>query len=382
MSIVQEMCARIGLVTGRGLAGNIRKYYPRQIIYVITILLFITNTLNLGADIGAMAQASQLLVPTASFALLVIGFSVAILLLLVFTTYKTYAKYLKWLAFILFVYIFSALSIENIDFKKVLLSTIIPSFSWTKDSLLLITAILGTTISPYLFFWQTSQENEEQILAGETSIVKRQDAVSDKSITDMRIDVWTGMFISNLVMFFIIMACALTLNVHGITDIKSAAEAASALKPIAGDRAYLLFALGVIGAGLLAIPVLAGSASYALSESLRWKIGLYKNLKQASSFYGVIIISMFIGIIINFIGLDPIKTLIYSAVLNGLIAPIVLFFIVRISSNRSIMNERANHPVITALGWITTSVMTIVAVATIISFLVHSLLQKFTSIRT
>ena len=368
MSIVQEMCARIGVVTGRGLAGNIRKYYHRYIIYATTILLFITNTLNLGADLGAMAQGVHLLYPKLPFVLLVIAFSLFILLLLIFASYKTYAKYLKWLAFILFTYIFSALSITGINYKEVLVHTFIPSISFNKDQLFLITAILGTTISPYLFFWQTSQENEEQILEGETTIQERQESVTKKTIREIRYDVWIGMFISNLVMFFIIVACAFTLHVHGVTTIATAAQAAGALKPIAGDRAYLFFALGIIGSGLLAIPVLAGSASYALSESLRWKLGLYKNLKQASSFYGVIIFAMIIGIIINLIGLDPIKTLIYSAVLNGLIAPFVLFFIVKISSNKSIMNGRANHPAITAIGWITTGVMTIVAAATILSF--------------
>lgn len=368
MSIIQEMCARIGLVTGRGLAGNMRKYYPRYIIYSITIILFVSNTLNLGADIGAMAQATRLLFPSFSFTLLVMLFSLFMLLLLVFTSYKTYAKYLKWLAFLLFTYIFSALSIKGINLKDVALHTFIPSLSFTKDQLILITAILGTTISPYLFFWQTSQENEEQILAGETSVEKRQDAVTKKGIKEMRLDVWLGMLVSNIVMFFIILACAYTLHIHGITNITTAADAASALRPIAGNQAYLLFALGIIGAGLLAVPVLAGSASYALSESLRWKLGLYKNLKQASSFYGVIIISMFIGILINFIGLDPIKTLIYSAVLNGLTAPFVLFFIVKISSDKGIMNNWTNHPFITIIGWLTTIIMGIVAIATIISF--------------
>ncbi len=370
MAVVQEMCARIGLVTGRGLAGNIRKHYHRSFIYTITILLFIANTLNLGADIGAMAQATQLLIPKAPFTLLVIGFSSFILFLLIFTTYKSYAKYLKWLAFILFTYIFSALSIKGINYKEILYHTFIPSFSFTKEQLLLITAVLGTTISPYLFFWQTSQENEEQILAGGTTIQKRQDNLSNKDIKEMRIDVWIGMLISNVVMFFIIVACSFTLHQHGLTNIKTAADAASALKPIAGDSAYLFFALGIIGAGLLAVPVLAGSASYALSESLRWKLGLYKKLKEASAFYGVIIISMFIGILINFIGLDPIKTLIYSAVLNGLIAPFILFFIVKISSNQKIMNGRSNHPAITVLGWLTTVIMAVVAGATIISMFI------------
>ena len=370
MAMVQEMCARIGMVTGRGLAGNIRKHYPKKIIYIITILLFITNTLNLGADIGAMSQAVQLLFPQFNFILLTVGFGVFMLLLLIYTSYKTYAKYLKWLAFILFAYVFSALSISGLDWKEIVYHTFVPSLSLDKGQILLITAILGTTISPYLFFWQTSQENEEQILAGGTSIVKRQESVSDEGINNMRVDVWAGMFISNLVMFFIIISCTFTLFNNHITSINSAADAAQALKPFAGNQAYLLFALGIIGSGLLAVPVLAGSASYALSESMRWKLGLYKKLKEASAFYGVIILSMLIGIVINFIGFDPIKVLIYSAVLNGLIAPIILFFIVRISSNKIIMNERVNHPVVTIVGWFTTAIMALVAVATILSIFI------------
>lgn len=367
MSVVQEMCARIGLVTGRGLAGNIRRHYPPWVIYCITILLFTTNTLNLGADIGAMGKAVQLLFPQIPFTLITIGFGIFMLILLIYTSYKLYAKYLKYLAFILFAYIFSAASIPNLDWGQILYHTFIPSISFTKEQIFIITAILGTTISPYLFFWQTSLENEEQILAGDTTIQERQASVTDRTIKHMRLDVWTGMFVSNTVMFFIIITCAFTLFNHNITNINSAADAAEALKPFAGDQAYLLFALGIIGTGLLAVPVLAGSASYALSESMRWKLGLYKKLKEASAFYGVIIISMIIGIFINFVGLDPIKVLIYSAVLNGFIAPIILFFIVRISSDKKIMNGRSNHPLITAIGWLTTCIMVVVALATIIS---------------
>lgn len=372
MSVVQEMCARIGLTTGRGLAGNIRKHYPPWVIYSVTILLFFANTLNLGADLGAMAKAVQLLNPSLNFYLLVIAFSIGTLLLLIFLSYRVYAQYLKYLAFILFAYIFSAISIEGIDWAQVFWHTVIPSLTISPQQILLITGILGTTISPYLFFWQTSQENEEQILKGETTIKERQESVSDRGIRRMRADVWAGMFVSNLVMFFIVVSCAETLYKHGITNIATAADAAAALRPIAGNYAYLLFSIGIIGSGLLAVPVLAGSASYALSESMRWKLGLYKKLKEASAFYGVIIISMIIGMLINFIGFDPMKALLYSAVLNGIVAPVILFFIVRISSDKTIMNGRSNHPFITKIGWLTTGMMGIVAIAAIISMLFFS----------
>lgn len=366
MAIVQEMCARIGLVTGRGLAANIRQHYPKWVLYASTALLFATNTFNLGADLGAMAKAAQLLSPRLSFALLVIAFALISLLLQIFTTYARYAKYLKYLALVLFSYVLSALTLD-INWSAVTIHTLIPSIIPSKNQIFLIVGILGTTISPYLFFWQTSQEVEEEILRGKTTIEERGN-VSNQEIKSMRIDIWSGMFISNLVMFFIIVACAATLFTHGITNINTAEEAALALKPLAGNFTFLLFTLGIVGTGLLAVPVLAGSASYAISESFGWKQGLYKKLKEAYAFYGVIIIAMVFGLIMNFVHLDPIKALIYSAVINGLISPIILILIVRLSSNKKIMGDKTNHPFISALGWITTGFMAIVGIATIVSF--------------
>ncbi len=367
MAVVQEMCARIGLVTGRGLAANIRINFPKPILYTCTLLLIIANTFNIGADLGAMAKAAQLFVPHVDFGLLVVAFAVVGLVLQIFTTYEKYAKYLKWLALILLSYIFSAL-IVHLDWGQVLAHTVIPTITFSKDQLILICAILGTTISPYLFFWQTSQEVEEEILDGKTSLKLRQEETTPHEIKNMRIDVWSGMFLSNLVMFFIIAACSATLFSHGAHNITTAADAATALRPIAGDQAYLLFALGIIGTGMLAIPVLAGSASYALSESLGWKFGLYRKLKEANAFYGVIILSIIVGVGLNFIGLDPIKALIYSAVANGLIAPIILLLIVLISSNKKIMGNHSNGPITKSLGWLITIVMILAGVATIYSF--------------
>jgi len=365
MAVVQEMCARMGLVTGRGLAGNIRVYFPKKVLYLCTLLLFIANTLNIGADLGAMAKATQLLYPDLNFMLLVIFFTVLSLALQIFTTYEKYAKYLKWLALLLLSYILSALMVK-LNFHQLLLDTIIPSITFNKDQIFIVTAILGTTISPYLFFWQTSQEVEEQILEGKTSLKLRQEETTDLEIKNMRADVWSGMLLSNIVMFFIIAACGATLFAHG-TILQTAADAAAALRPIAGDKAYLLFALGIIGTGLLAVPILAGSVSYALSESLGWKHGLYKKLSQAHAFYGVIILSMLIGIAINFIGFDPIKVLLYSAVANGLAAPLILVLIILLSNNKKVMGARVNHPIINILGWIITVAMIIAGAATIIS---------------
>ncbi len=366
MAIVQEMCARIGIVTGKGLAANIRAHFPRPVLYITTILLFAANTFNIGADLGAMAKASQLIRPQTSFTLLMIGLAGVSLALQIFVPYQKYAHYLKWLALILLTYIFSALSI-HLNWHEIARATIIPAVRFSKDQLLLICAILGTTISPYLFFWQTSQEVEEEILEGKTTIAERQAVTSDSDIKNMRFDVWSGMFVSNLVMFFIIAACAATLNAYGITTITTAADAAQALRPIAGESAYLLFALGIIGTGMLAVPILAGSASYAIAESFGWKQGLYRNLRNAYAFYGVIIISVAIGFAMNFSGLDPIKALIYSAVANGFVAPLVLILIVLISANRKIMGARTNHPFTTALGWIVTVLMIVSGLAVLIS---------------
>lgn len=363
-SIVQEMCARIGLVTGRGLAGNIRIHYSKRILYGIASLLFVANVINIGADLGAMAKAAQLLFPEMRFGVLVIGFSLFSLALQIFTPYARYAKYLKWLALVLLSYIASAV-LAQLDWGRVLQNAYLPSFTWSKESVLIICAILGTTISPYLFFWQTSQEVEDQILKGKTTLRLRRSKLEKEQVTSMRVDVWTGMFLSQIVMFFIIAACGGILYQNGITEITTAAQAAEALRPFAGDATYFLFAAGIIGTGLLAIPVLAASSSYTIAESFRWKEGLNRKLGQATAFYGVIIISMLVGLGINFIGIDPIKALIYAAIANGLVAPIVLFLIVRMSGDRKIMGRWRNGPISRSVGWFTTGAMTISGVAAI-----------------
>lgn len=369
MAIVQEMCARIGLMTGRGLAGNIRINYPKWVLYLCAGSLFVANTFNIGADIGAMAKAAQLVKPDLNFALVAAGFTFFMLFLQIFTPYEQYAKYLKYLVLVLVSYVATAFLV-NINYGDVLTHTLIPSITFSKDQLFLITGILGTTISPYLFFWQTSHEVEEDILHGKTSIRLRQEEVTDKEVRSMRTDVWTGMFVSNIVMFFIIATCAAVLFSHGVRNIATAADAAAALKPLAGENAFLLFALGIIGMGLLAVPILAGSAAYTVAESFMWKQGLYRKLHQARAFYGIIIFSMLIGLAINFFGIDPIKMLIYSAVVNGLVAPLILFLIVQMTSNKRVVKERVNHPAITALGWFITGVMVLSGLATIVSFFV------------
>lgn len=361
MAIVQEMCARIGMVTGRGLAGNIRLHFPRKMLFFSATLLFAANSFNIGADLGAMAKAVQLLEPRLGFAQLVIGLTLLSLGLQIFTDYARYARYLKWLALVLLAYVASAL-MAQLNWGEVLRNSITPQLAWSSDQWLLVCAILGTTISPYLFFWQTSQEVEEDIVRGKL-LLKSRRGTNRSAIWRMRIDVWSGMLLSNIVMFAIIATCAAKLHQAGITNITSASQAAEALRPVAGEATYFLFSVGIIGVGLLAIPVLAGSSSYALSEAFRWKEGLYRPLRQAHAFYGVIIISMLAGLGMNFIGMDPIQALIYSAAANGIVAPLILAPIVMISSNPRIMGRWANSRFVTFVGWATTALMTIAGVA-------------------
>jgi NRAMP (natural resistance-associated macrophage protein)-like metal ion transporter len=363
MAIVQEMCARIGMVTGRGLAANIRTHFSRKLLYTCTVLLFAANTFNIGADLGAMAKGIQLLRPSLSFPMLVIGLSLFCILLQVFTPYAKYARYLKYLAMVLLAYVASAI-LAHINWGNVLRHSFTPHITFSKTQILLVCAILGTTISPYLFFWQTSQEIEERIMKGKTTVQSRRGATKQE-VSAMRLDVWSGMLLSNVVMFFIVAACGAELNAHGITNISTASQAAQALKPFAGNATYLLFAIGIVGTGLLAIPVLAGSSSYAIAESSLWREGLYRKLKEAYAFYGIIIFSLLIGLSLNFIGLNPIKALIYSAVANGIVAPIVLFFIVLLSSNKRVMGEWVNKKYVTAIGWFVTIVMAVAGVAAI-----------------
>jgi len=363
MATVQEMCARIGMVTGRGLAGNIRIFFGTRLLYVCTVLLFMANTFNIGANLGAMAKATQLLWPSFSFGWLVAGFAIFSLLLQIYTPYAKYARYLKWLALILLSYILSAI-LADLNWGEVIRHGFIPHVEFTKEQIILICAVLGTTISPYLFFWQTSQEVEQSVDEGLLTLKERQ-GTDAKHVRNMRFDVWTGMFLSNLVMFFIIAAAGGILFPNGITEIQSAAQAAEALRPFAGDATYFLFAIGIIGTGLLAIPVLAGSSSYALAESLRWKEGLSHKLDQAKAFYGIIIISMLAGLAMNFMGIDPIKALIYAALGNAFVAPVIIYFIVRIASDKKRMGHWANRRFTSLIGWFVFVLMSLSAVAAI-----------------
>ena len=367
MATVQEMCARIGLVTGEGLAANIRRRYSPAALYSVAFLLFAANTINIAADLSAMAAATRLLLPSVNAITLVAAFALVSLLLQVFTTYARYARFLKYLTFALLSYVIVALTVQ-LDWGEVLYHTVVPTLALPAGAALLVCAVLGTTISPYLFFWQTAQEIEEDIMRGEKTVKERRREANPRSMGRMRLDVWTGMFLSNLVMFFIIAACAGTLYVSGVTNIETADQAALALKPF-GALAYWLFAAGIVGTGLLAIPVLAASSAYTFAEAFKWRAGLYLPLKKAHAFYGVIIVAMVLGIGANIVGIDPIKGLIFAAVANAIIAPPVLFFIMRLADDKAVMGRYKNGRVTSAIGWLTTLVMAITSLVAIWTFL-------------
>ncbi len=360
---LQTMCARIGLVTNKGLAANIRKHFSRKVLYSCALLMFIANAINIGADLGAMAKAIQLLNPRLNFGILVGIFAAVSLGFQIFTPYVQYSKYLKWLALALLSYVVSAV-LAHLDWSMIAHYAVVPHIGFSKNELIIMCAILGTTISPYLFFWQTSQEVEEHILGSKK---KRKHAltVTKREVRNMKVDVWSGMFLSEAVMFFIIAACGGILFTHGITNIETSAQAANALRPFAGNATYFLFALGIIGSGLLAIPVLAGSSSYIMAESFGWKEGLYRKLGHATAFYGIIIISVLVGLGINFLGIDPIKALIYAAIINGIVAPVVMVPILLISSNKAVMGKWVNGRTAILVGWLTTGAMVIAGCAAI-----------------
>lgn len=366
MTVVQEMCGRIGMVTGKGLAKVIKENYSRTILFGAIALLCIANTINIGADLGAMAAAGQLLIGF-PFLVWLLAITIISLILEVFISYRTYAKFLKYLTLSLFAYVATAFVIKQ-DWGTIVVSTLIPHFSFSKAYLLNIVAILGTTISPYLFFWQANEEVEEEILDHkliEDSTIKPR--INKGDIRKMRLDTFLGMLFSNVVMFFIIVTTASTLGSHGLTSISTSDQAAAALRPLAGNLAFLLFGAGIIGTGLLAIPILAGSASYALAEVFNWKAGLGKKFKQAKAFYIIIIISTLLGVLVNFTPITPFQMLYYTAILNGLCAPPLLVMIMLISRNKKIMGKHTNSRFGNIMGWIITGAMSLAAIGLVIT---------------
>ncbi len=360
-NVIQEMCGRIGMVTGKGLAGVIRKHYGRPLLSIAVFLLLIANTINIGADLGAMAAAGQLVLHL-PFVVLLLAITALTLLLEVFVTYKTYSRFLKYLTLSLFAYIVAALVVHQ-DWPRIAFATLVPTISFSRDHLMNIVAVLGTTISPYLFFWQAGEEVEEQVAAGR---LRQMGAgvprVRSRDIREMRLDTAVGMLFSNLVMWFIILTTAATLHLNQIFNVDTADQAARALQPIAGNFAFLLFALGIIGTGLLAVPILAGSASYAMAEAFGWKEGLYRKFTQAHGFYGVITVATMVGVLVNFTPIRPFQMLYYTAILNGICAPPLMVLILIIGNNEKIMGRYTNSSVGNVVGWVITGVMTAAAI--------------------
>jgi len=364
MTVVQEMCGRIGMVTGKGIAVIVRENYARPVLYIAVFLLALANIINIGADLGAMASSARLVIgmPFEFLLLILTGIT---LLLEIFVPYPAYARFLKFLAFSLLAYVIAAFIIKE-DWTKIAVSTIIPYFSTSQEYLLNIVALLGTTISPYLFFWQADEEIEEEIEGNKLRAMgKGVPKVRNGDIREMRFDTTLGMFFSNLITFFIIVTVASTLHLHNITDIQTADQAASALKPFAGEFAFLLFALGIVGTGLLAVPILAGSASYAISETFNWKVGLGKKFTKAPGFYAILAAATLIGLFVNFVQIKPFQMLYYTAVLNGIVAPPLLILIMLIGNNKKIMGEHTNSLPSNILEIIITLVMSIAAIALI-----------------
>jgi NRAMP (natural resistance-associated macrophage protein)-like metal ion transporter len=366
MIIIQQMCSRIGMVTGKGLAGVIREHYSKRILYVTVSLLVIANTINIGADLGAMASSAQMLLglPAIFWNVLITGFVIA---LEVFVSYRAYSRILKYLALTLFSYVLVAL-VVRLDWGMVFHATLIPHLEFSADYLLNIVAILGTTISPYLFFWQASQEVEEEIVNGQISDMGiGKPRVTRRGVAEMDGDTVVGMFFSQIIMFFIIVTTAATLHAGGITTIQTASQAAEALRPLAGDLAYLLFAAGIIGTGLLAIPVLAGASAYAVAETAGLKEGLGKKLGRAPGFYAVIGASTLIGMSLDWFGINPIMALYYAAVLNGLAAPPLMALVIMIANRKDIMGRYVNSKASNVLGWVIVLIMTLAGVALIVN---------------
>ncbi len=349
MVALQEMCARIGLVTRKGLMATIKAYYPKPVVYLILLVSFPSITLNIGADIAGMGAVGNLLIP----AVPPYFFSVAFTLLLMYATivwsYRKIATVLKWLCITLFTYILIPF-FSHTNWTAVWQDTLIPRLQWNKDYLLILVGILGTTVSPYLFFWQAAMEVEEE---------NEKQLVVDKTvIEDMNTDVKAGLVLTNLVFYFMLLASGTVLYQAGIHEINTVDDAASALKPLAGNAAYLLFALGVLGTGFLAIPVLAGSLSYMLAETFNWEEGMNKKFHEAKGFYITLIVSLLVGLSIHYLGLSPVKALLYTAVLYGLIAPVVIALILHISNNSAIMGAYRNRFSSNFWGWITLLLMT------------------------
>ena len=355
MAAIQEISARIGRVTGSGIAANLRKNYPRPLLYCVLFVVSVANIFNLGADIGAMGAAMQLLLPKTAGIFTVI-FGVGSLAGVLLVPYSTYAKYLKWLTLSLFAYV-GVVFFAHVSWPAVLHATVLPHLEPTKDYLTALVAVLGTTISPYLFFWQASQEVEEVRNNHGEKPLKHAPSQAKEQLGRIRVDTYLGMAFSNIVAFFIILTAAATLHAHGITEITTSAQAAQALEPLAGRFAFALFVCGIVGTGLLAVPVLAASACYGVGEACRWKTSLERKPAEAIRFYAAITVATLMGLSLNFMHIDPVKALFWAAILNGVVAAPLMAVIMVMASSRKVMGKLVIPSYLKTMGWIATVVM-------------------------
>jgi NRAMP (natural resistance-associated macrophage protein)-like metal ion transporter len=363
MAAIQLMCARLGMVTGRGLGAAVRTYYPRWVLWGACSILVVANVINIGADLGGMAEATQLMTGIPSLIWIPV-YAVFIMVLLIWTSYKRIAKIFKWLTLVLFAYVLTSFY-AHVDWRHAFAVTFVPHVEWSRGFLAVLVAILGTTISPYLFFWQAAEEVEEERAQGR-NLAQRKGA-TDGELRAARADTMAGMFFSNLIMYFIILTTAATLHVHGQTNITTARQAAEALRPLAGDGAYLLFTLGLIGTGMLGLPVLVGSCAYAVAEGAAWRGSIADKPRKARKFYGVMAAAMALGLAINFAGFNAVKMLFWSAVINGLLAPPLILLVILLTSNHKVMGERVNTPLLRYLGWATFAVMSAAAIGMLVT---------------
>jgi NRAMP (natural resistance-associated macrophage protein)-like metal ion transporter len=355
MAAIQEICGRIGRVTGCGLAANLRKNYPKPLLFLVVLLMSAANVFNLGADIGAMGSSAALLIPGTA-TLFTVAFGIFSLLTILFIPYTNYAKYLKWLTISLFAY-FGVAFFVRVSWRDVVTATVIPRMAFSRESFIALITVLGTTISPYLFFWQASQEAEEAKNHRGEKALKRAPAQAPKQLQRIHADTLVGMAFSNIVAFFIILTAAATLHSHGITNISTCAQAASALEPIAGRFAGALFVCGIVGTGLLAVPVLAASAAYGIGEGCHWKTSLESKPAEAPRFYGAIAVATVIGLLMNFLHVDPVKALVWAAALNGLVAAPLMVVIMLMASSKKVMGKFKVPAYLLWTGWLATAMM-------------------------
>ena len=363
MAAVQLMCARLGVVTGLGLAGVIRRRYARWVLWGACALLVVANVINIAADLGGMAEATRM-VTGAPVALSVPLYGAAIVGLLMWSSYRTIARVFKWLTLVLLAYVLTAF-VAGVDWRQALEATLLPHVEWSRSFFSVLVAILGTTISPYLFFWQAAQEVEEERAMGR-NFARRRGATREE-LSACRTDVVTGMFASNAIMYFIIMTTAATLHAHGQTSIGTAQQAAEALRPLAGAGAYWLFTLGLIGTGMLAVPVLAGSCAYALAEAMAWRGSLDRRPGRAKKFYVVLAVAVALGIALNYAGLDAIKLLFTTAVINGVLAPPLILIVLLLTRDRTVMGDAVNSQLVGFLGWVTFAAMVVAALGLLVA---------------